>query len=76
MVNGITNKCHGVITRQRSTENGKVEKSVIDLVIISADLEENIVSLNIDEKRVNVLTKITKNRKGEITKSESDHHIL
>ena len=29
-----------------------------------------------DEKRVDVLTKITKNRKGKQTKTESDHNIL
>ena len=53
-----------------------MEKSAIDLVIISADLEEDIVRLEVDEKRVDVLTKITKNRKEKQTKTESDHNIL
>ena len=76
VVNGIQNKCHGVITRQKNTENGRVEKGAIDMVIISADLEGDLVSLKIDEERVNVLTKISKNRKGKELKCESNHNIL
>ena len=50
VVNGLIGKCDGVITRQRSTEDGRIEKSAIDLVIISADLEGDFESLKIDEE--------------------------
>jgi hypothetical protein len=32
--------------------------------------------MKVDEQRVNVLTKIIKNKKGEVTKTESDHNIV
>ena len=41
VANSITSKCTGVITRRRTTEVG-VEESVIDFVIISADLVDNM----------------------------------
>ena len=76
VVNGLQEKCDGVITRVRRTEDGNVERSAIDLVLVSADMVDSIVSLKIDEKRKNVLTKITKNKKGEIKVQESDHNVL
>ena len=65
VVNGLEGKCEGVVTRQRNTEDGQREKSAMDLVITSADLEDCIVSLKIYEERTNALTKIFKDRKGK-----------
>ena len=62
--------------RQRYTDNGRVEESAIDVVLVSADLEDDIKSLNIDEERKYSLTKITKNKKGKETKTISDRNIL
>lgn len=76
VVNGMEGKCSGVITRVRSTDDGNIEKSAIDLVIVSSDMVEYIVSLQIDEARKNVLTKVTKNKKGDVKIQESDHNIL
>ena len=76
VVNGLVEKCEGVITRQRSTEDGRIEKSAIDLVIVSGDLEGDFESLKIDEERKNVLTKIVRTRTGKESKTESDHNIL
>ena len=75
-MNGLEEKCSGVVTRQRYTENGRVEESAIDVVLVSADLEDELKSLNIDEERKYALTKITKNKKGKETKTISDHNIL
>ena len=61
VVNGLIDKCHGVITRERCTEDGNVERSAIDLVIVSEDLGEHVLTLKIDEERKTVLSKITKN---------------
>ena len=48
---------------------------MIDIVIVSDDLEEELESLEIDEERRHVLTSIKKTKKG-IVKKESDHNIL
>ena len=69
-------KCEGVITRERNTVDGRHEKSAIDIVMVSVDLVENVEHMKVDEQRVNVLTKIIKNKKGEVTKTESDHNIV
>ena len=55
--------CEGTITRTRAVKN-RVEKSVIDIVLCSKDLLENLGSLKIDEKREHVLTEINKTKKG------------
>ena len=41
VINGVTNKCTGTITRQRTTTDG-IEKSVIDYIIVSRDLGRHI----------------------------------
>ena len=41
VVNGLIGKCEGVIIRQISTADGRIEKSAIHLVIVSTDLEGN-----------------------------------
>ena len=62
VINGLKDKCSGLITRERSTVQG-VEQSVIDFVIISSDLGKHIEYMHIDDKRINVLTKWTKTDK-------------
>ena len=73
VVNG-SRQCKGNITRKRTTKN-KVEQSVIDIVLVSSDLIGHLESLEIDEERRHVLTKIRKTKKG-IIKKENDHNIL
>ena len=78
VVNGLKEKCVGVITREKCTVEG-VERSVIDFVITSSDLVKHIQSMHIDEKRTHVLTKLIKTKKGKIKhtkKVESDHNVI
>ena len=74
VANSINEKCQGAITRRRETKNS-VEESIIDHVIISEDLENDLESLRIDEEGNNVLTKIIKTKKG-IKKKSSDHNPI
>ena len=74
VVNGMTTKCDGTITRERSTING-IEKSVIDFVIVSSNMVKDVVRMTVDEKRRHVLTKLLKTKKG-IIKKESDHNTI
>ena len=62
--NGIEGKSMGLITRERHTTEG-IEKSVIDFVIMSSDLARHIEYVHIDDKRINVLTKLGKQKKGK-----------
>ena len=67
-------RCTGAITRRRVTRN-RIEESCIDVVIFSSDMNNNFVSLHIDEAKQHILTKITNSKKGTVTK-ESDHNVL
>ena len=69
VVNG-TDKCTGLITRQRNDE-----KSVIDFVIVSKDILESIDRLVIDEERNHVLTRYYKSKK-RINIHQSDHNVM
>ena len=74
VVNGMSDKCSGLITRKRVTKDS-TEESIIDFVIISNDLVDNLQSMQIDDERRHVLTKHTKCKNGtKIT--ESDHIVL
>ena len=73
VVNG-SNKCRGLITRRRQA-NDKVEENVIDLFIISNDLNDDLESLEIVENRKHVLTRGKKTKQG-IKRKESDHNSL
>ena len=56
-----------------------VEQSVIDFVIMSSDLINHVEYMHIDDKRENVLTKLTKSKKGKqrhTKKVESDHNEM
>ena len=75
VVNGLQDKCVGVITRQRCTESG-IEKSVIDFVVVSSDLVKHIDYMHVDDARENVLTKLLKSKRGKTTKVESDHNLI
>ena len=67
-------QCTGLVTRKRVTKNS-TEESIIDFVIMSADLENDVESILIDDAREHVLTKIARNKSG-ITKVESDHNVI
>ena len=72
VANGLTNKCVGSITRKRVTTS---EESIIDHMIISADLVKELVSVLIDEDGQHALTKIAKTKLGAISK-QSDHNSI
>ena len=74
VANGLTTKRKGVITRERHTVNG-IQRSVIDFVIFSNDLIKHIENIHVDEERVFVLTKNTKNKDDKVYK-ESDHNVI
>ena len=59
VANGLTQKCKGLITRRRVIE-GAEEKSVIDFLIVSADMANKLDKLVIDEDKEHAMTKITK----------------
>jgi hypothetical protein len=67
-------QCTGLVTRKRVTKNG-TEESIIDFVLMSDDLENEIESIIIDDKREHVLTRISKTKKG-VSKVESDHNVI
>ena len=48
----------------------------MDIVLISSDIEDQLISMNIDEEQNFVLTKIVKKYNGEVKKTESDHNII
>ena len=74
VANGLNDKCVGSITRRRETVES-VEESIIDHVIISEDLLDELESINIDEERNHTLMKIVKTKKG-VVKKASDHNVI
>ena len=71
VINGLADKCEGLITRKRTTVDS-VEESIIDFVITSEELANNVKSLKIDETSEHALIKVSKNK--AVTKS--DHNVL
>ena len=69
-----SDKAKGKITRKRIAGN-KAEESIIDFVLVSSDLEEQIECFEVDEGRKHVLSRIRKTKKGNVHK-ESDHNVL
>ena len=67
-------KCKGTITRKRTTKK-RVEQSVIDIVLLSKDMEETLVEMEIDEDRKFVLTKVAKTKNG-VKVHHSDHNTI
>ena len=74
VANGLAQKSSGVITRKRSTIH-RTEASAIDFVCISSDMQESLVSIQIDEERKHVLTSFTK-RKNCPKRHESDYNSI
>ena len=66
--------CDGTITRERKTKS-RIEKSVIDYVIVCSKMKEFVKSMKIDEDRFHVLTKYA-SKKGLRQHKVSDHNIL
>ena len=73
VANGLVEKRQGIITREIHTING-IEKSVIDLVLLSGDLIKHMEYIHVDDKREYVLTNIVKTKKGK-EHTKSDHNI-
>ena len=73
MVNS-SSLCKGSITRQRIFED-KVEKSIIDYMIICQRLEEFLIDLNIDEERIFSLYRCVK-KKSTKKLVYSDHNMF
>ena len=67
-------KCQGKITRERKTCE-RVEKSIIDFIIVFVELEDFLDKMIIDDERKLVLTKFSHTKNG-LKKTESDHNIL
>ena len=73
VVYSLNQKCKGVITRRKTTIDG-TEESVIDFLIVSVDLVNDIKDLLIDEKRNHALSKIVKGNTPIVI--QSDHNVL
>ena len=58
VANSLPDKCKGLITRRRTTQD-LVEESIIDFLILSADLVGDLKEFIIDENKEHALTKIT-----------------
>ena len=69
-----SSKFSGLITRRRTMKH-RNEKSCIDFVLFSSDLNNDFKSLIIDDERKHVLTKIKMTKHG-VVKKESDHNVL
>ena len=74
VANGLNAVCVGKITRRRVTVKA-TEESIIDHVLISTDLVEELESVLIDENGQHALTKIVKTKEGIKTK-QSDHNSI
>ena len=74
VANGLMEKCVGSITRRRKTVNS-TEESIIDHILPSSDLVEDLESVLVDEEGNHALTKIIKTKNG-ITSKQSDHNTL
>ena len=68
MANGSI-KCKGTITRKRKT------KKRVSKVLLSKDMEETLVEMEIDEDRKFVLTKVAKSENG-VKVHHSDHNTI
>ena len=74
VANGLSAVCVGKITRRRVTVKS-TEESIIDHMIISNDLVEELESMLIDEEGKHALTKIVKS-KGATKSKQSDHNTI
>ena len=74
VANGDKDKCQGTVTRKRTTVD-TTEISAIDFIIMSHDIEDQFLSLKIDEEQHFPLSSIIKTKKGTVIKN-SDHNTL
>ena len=74
MGNSLTNKCIGTITRKRITAVG-VEESIVDFILMSRDMEQYLMNIQIDEERKHVMTKVTRTKQS-VNVKESDHNTI
>ena len=75
LVIGNSLRCStGLITRQGSTVNGE-EQSVIDFLLLSSDILEEVESVEIDEKKQYALTRYGLENGKSVVK-ESDHKSI
>ena len=74
VINGLEDICVGKITRKRITQVG-TEESIIDFVITSNDLVDEVENVCIDEAKDHALEKVTKS-KGKVETRNSDHNVI
>ena len=66
--------CSGTITRERKVEN-KIEKSVIDYIVVCENMLNYILEVSVDDARTDVLARYIKT-KDSIKVVQSDHNVL
>ena len=69
-----SSKCKVTKTRTRLTRN-RIEKSAIDVIMFSSDLNKHLVSVHIDEDKKHVLSRIYKTKRG-VKLKKSDHNTF
>ena len=74
VVNSLRDRVTGLITRRRITECGQ-EESIIDFLIVSDDLVENVKSMVIDENQKYALAVVRKTNRN-ISITTSDHNVM
>ena len=74
IIGNSMNQCTGLVTRKRITKNA-TEESIIDFILFSDDLKDEVEAIVIDDERKNVLTELSKTKNGVI-KTESDHNTI
>ena len=56
VVANVLDQCEGVITRERISGD-KIEKAVLDYIVICEQMKEFLEQVIVDEERIHVLTK-------------------
>ena len=74
VVNSLREKCVNKITRSRITQE-ITEESIIDFVIVSEDLVENVENMIIDENKEHAIAKIEMTKNGRKV-TYSDHNVI
>lgn len=67
--------CRGVITRERITKD-RIERSVIDYILMSRQLVQSLTEMLIDDERVHTLHRYVANKNKSKRKILSDHNLL
>ena len=78
IING-SKVCEGLITRcrkiKKKNDGENIERSIIDLVITSNNLFNQVIKMKVFEQRENVLHRVIRN-KNDDKKVESDHNNI